>query len=219
MQHAFDADHIAAVSTLVSRKRSVREISRHGVLWGLGHTMSLLLICGFVVFSPWTLHPSFAPMLERLVGVILIGLGAQLVYRLWRDRVHIHVHGHENGAKHLHTHSHRNEPANAHDARQHAHEHHAGGWRTLLVGLTHGVAGSAALTVLVAGSFHTSATALLYVCIFGVGSILGMAALTAAIALPLSATARRLTWANRGLQFAIAFGSIGIGIRILVALD
>ncbi|HEY0142177.1 MAG TPA: urease accessory protein [Thermoanaerobaculia bacterium] len=216
MQHAFEADHIAAVSALVSRKRGIRAISRHGAIWGLGHTVALLAICGIALFSSWSMPPSFAAMLERLVGLLLIALGARLVYRLWRDRVHIHVHAHEDGAKHLHSHSHRDEPAAAHDAKHHEHEHFEGGWKTLLVGLTHGAAGSAALTVLLAARMHSPFAALFYVFLFGVGSIVGMSLLTAAIALPLTATARRLTWTNRGLRLVIALGSIAVGIRFLL---
>lgn len=216
MQHAFEADHIAAVSALVSRKRGIKAISRHGAIWGLGHAIALLAICAVALFSPWSLPASFAAMLDRFVGLLLIGLGAQLVYRLWRDRIHIHVHAHEDGAKHLHSHSHRGEPAAAHDAGRHEHGHFAGGWKTLLVGLTHGAAGSAALTVLVAARLDSPLTALFYVLLFGVGSILGMSLLTAVIALPLTITARQLTWTNHTLRLAIALGSIAVGVRFLL---
>lgn len=229
MQHAFEADHLAAVSAIVSRKRGVSAITGHGVLWGIGHTVALLVVSGIVLLGNVSLPESFGSMLERLVGVVLVVLGAQLVYRLWRDRLHIHVHQHEGGARHLHSHSHRDDPeGEGHDPLRHEHDHlhehehvrmrerFEGGVKTLLVGLLHGAAGSAALVVLVAASLDSPAAGILYVLLFGLGSILGMAVLTAVVALPLTATARKLTWANHSLQLAIAVGSVAIGIRFLL---
>lgn len=174
------------------------------------------MICGITFFSPLSLPESFAPMVDRVVGLLPIGLGSQLAYRLWRDRVHVHVHGHDDGALHLHSHSHRDEPTETHTPKRHDHDHHEGGWKTLLVGLTHGAAGSAALTVLIAARMHSPLSAILYVFLFGLGSLLGMAVLTAIIALPLTLTAKRLTWTSRSLRFAIAFGSVAVGIRFLL---
>jgi ABC-type nickel/cobalt efflux system permease component RcnA len=214
MQHAFEADHLAAVSTLISRRKSLREMSRHGALWGLGHTVALVMLSGLVLFSPWKLPVRFAPTLELIVGLMLVALGSQLLYRLWRDRVHIHAHDHD-GDLHLHAHSHRDDPK-SHAKSEHDHEHHGLNWKMLLVGITHGAAGSAALTVFVAASLESATAGLAYVAIFGLGSIVGMATLSAAIALPLTATAKRLTWANRALQIVAGTVSIGIGLRLAV---
>ena len=213
LQHAFEADHLAAVSVLVSRRRGVLEMTRHGAIWGLGHTVALVLFSGFVLFSPWALPASFGSTLELAVGVLLVALGAQLLYRLWRDRVHIHAHRHAGGEVHLHAHSHRDE-SGPHAESDHDHTHPAPSWKTVLVGLAHGAAGSAALTVYVAASLESPAVGLVYVLLFGLGSTLGMALLSAVIALPLSATAQRLTWANRGLQIVVALVSIAIGLRL-----
>lgn len=215
MQHAFEADHLAAVSVLVSRKRGFREMGRHGAIWGLGHTVALVLLGGAVLLSPWTLPESFEPALELLVGLLLVGLGGHLLYRLWRDRVHVHAHRHD-GEVHLHAHSHRDDPQ-PHRESEHDHEHPDHGWKTLLVGLTHGAAGSAALTVFVAASLESATVGLVYIALFGLGSILGMAALSAAIAVPLTATATRLTWANRAIQVTVAVVSIAIGLRLAMA--
>ena len=214
MQHAFEADHLAAVSALVSRKRGIREMGRHGAIWGIGHTVALVALGGLVLLSPWTLPESFEPALELIVGVMLIGLGGHLLVRLWRDRVHIHVHQHDDEV-HLHAHSHRGDPE-PHTESQHHHGHPDHGWRTLVVGLTHGAAGSAALTVFVAASLESAAVGIVYLMLFGLGSILGMAALSAAIAVPLTATATRLTWANRAIQVTVAVVSIGIGLRLAI---
>ncbi|MCH9648443.1 MAG: urease accessory protein [Deltaproteobacteria bacterium] len=220
MQHAFEADHLAAVSTLVSRERSLKDMARHGAIWGLGHTIALVLLSGVVLFSPWELPGSFEGALEAVVGLLLIALGARLLYRLWRDRVHIHAHRHPGtagvGEVHLHAHSHRND-AQPHSASSHDHQHRGWNWRTLLVGLTHGAAGSAALTVYVAASLESSFVGIVYVLLFGIGSILGMALLSAVIALPLTATARGLTWAHRGLQVLIGCVSVAIGLRLVIS--
>ncbi len=215
MRHAFEADHLAAISVLVSRRRSLGEMTRHGAIWGLGHTVALMVSSGIVLFSPWTLPEAFEPAIELAVGVLLIALGTRLLYCLWRDRIHIHVHRHAGGEVHLHAHSHREETA-SHARSTHDHTHPSPGWRTLLVGLVHGVAGSAALTVYLAASLESPFVGLAYVALFGLGSILGMALLSAVIAVPLRTTAKRLTWANRGLQVAIALTSVAIGVRLTV---
>jgi ABC-type nickel/cobalt efflux system permease component RcnA len=215
MQHAFEADHLAAVSALVGRERSARHISRHGLLWGVGHSLSLGLLGGLVLLTPWTLPAGFGQLLERMVGGMLIVLGSRLLYRLWRDRVHVHVHEHEGGERHLHAHSHRDE-RQPHRQSAHQHVHPEDGWQTLLVGAVHGAAGTAALTVLVAANLSSPAAGLFYILLFGFGSICGMAVLSTVIALPLAATAKSLTWANRGLQIAIGCGAMGIGLHLIL---
>ena len=216
MQHAFEADHLAAVSTLLSRRRDPRSMIRQGAIWGLGHTLALLVVSGVVLFSPWALPPAFEPALELAVGLLLAGLGAHLLYRLRRDCVHIHVHRHPDGDVHLHAHSHRGEAA-PHEESAHRHEHSPGGWKTLIVGLAHGTAGSAALTVYVVASLESPVAGLVYVLLFGLGSILGMALLSAVIAVPLTMTARRLTRAHRAIQIVVALVSIAIGLRLAAA--
>lgn len=214
LQHAFEADHLAAVSALVSRRSGLREITRHGALWGLGHSLALLSIGSFVLLTPWVMPAGFETALETLVGGLLVVLGSQLLIRLWRDRVHVHAHRHD-GEVHLHAHSHRLETV-PHEESEHDHRHPKADWKTLLVGLAHGAAGSAALTVFVAAGLDSISSGLLYIALFGLGSILGMTALTAVIALPLTVTARGLTWANWGLQIVIGVASISLGFRWLL---
>lgn len=213
MRHAFEADHLAAVSALVSRGRSVREVAPQGAIWGLGHTLALGLVAGAVLLTPWTLPDRFEPGLEVVVGVLLVGLGSHLLYQLWRDRVHVHVHRHDDGVVHLHAHSHRGEEG-PHDADAHEHEHRVSSTRSLLVGLAHGTAGSAALTVYVAATLDSRWTGLLYVVFFGLGSILGMALLSTIVAIPLAALAKTVTGMHRALQVAAALFSIAIGMSL-----
>ena len=182
-------------------------------MWGIGHTLALLAMTTVVFLLPGVLPAGFDRGLEIAVGAMLVVLGLDLVRRLWRDRVHVHAHRHEDGTIHLHAHSHRGDP-HPHETSPHDHRHPARTpWRTLLVGLAHGAAGSAALAVYAAGKVGSAGSALLYVLLFGVGSIVGMATLTAVLALPLSATARRLTWANHALQGVVALVSVLVGAR------
>lgn len=213
LQHAMEADHLAAVATLASRQGSTRDIVKHGLTWGLGHTLTLLALAGVALLLGNAIPGSLARALEFAVGAMLVGLGAQLLWKVRRAQVHVHVHQHGSGDRHLHVHSHAADPA---PQRKHVHDHghgHAGGfrWRTLAVGLMHGMAGSAALLLLAMTKVRDPVHGLAYILVFGVGSMVGMAILSAVIAVPLALSARFLTWANRGLQVAIGVCTVAIG--------
>jgi High-affinity nickel-transport protein len=214
MQHALEADHIAAVSSIAARRSHVADIVKHGLTWGLGHTLTLFVFAGAAILLGRAIPETIARPMETAVGVMLIGLGAHVLWRLWRDRVHFHKHGHGDGTVHFHAHSHARETA-PHVRTAHAHEH-GFRWRTLLVGLMHGMAGSAALLVLAVSQASSSAVGLAYVALFGIGSMIGMGALSTLIAVPLAISARWLTWANRGLQGAVGLATIAIGIVTVV---
>lgn len=209
MQHALEADHIAAVSSIAARRSNVRDIIKHGLTWGLGHTITLFVFAGVAILLGRVIPEHISGSLETAVGIMLVGLGAHVLWRLWRDRVHFHQHRHRDGTAHLHVHSHGAE-AVPHQRSFHDHEH-GFRWRSLLVGLMHGMAGSAALLVLVASQIANPLHALFYILLFGIGSMLGMGALSAVIAVPLAASARWLTWANRGLQAVVGIVTIAIG--------
>jgi high-affinity nickel permease len=215
MQHALEADHIAAVSSIAARRSDIGDIVKHGLTWGLGHTLTLFAFVGAAIVLGHALPEHFARPIETAVGIMLVGLGAHVLWRLWRDRVHFHRHGHGDGAVHIHAHSHggKNIP---HIGAAHAHAH-GFRWRTLLVGLMHGMAGSAALLVLTVSQAPSSAVALVYVALFGIGSMVGMGALSTVIAVPLAVSARWLTWANSGLQGAVGVITIAIGVMTIVA--
>jgi cytochrome c biogenesis protein CcdA len=214
MQHALEADHIAAVSSIAARRGHVADIVKHGLTWGLGHTLTLFAFAGAAILLGRAIPETIARPMETAVGVMLIVLGAHVLWRLWRDRVHFHKHGHGDGTAHFHAHSHAGETA-PHVRTAHAHEH-GFRWRTLLVGLMHGMAGSAALLVLAVSQASSSAVGLAYVALFGIGSMIGMGALSTLIAVPLAISARWLTWANRGLQGAVGLATIAIGIMTVV---
>src|SRR3954464_150253 len=144
MQHALEADHIAAVSSIAARRAHLGEIVKHGLTWGLGHTITLFALAGAAVWLGGAIPESLAQPIEAGVGLMLVGLGAHVLWRLWRDRVHFHAHRPGDGSAHIPLHSHAGETT-AHAASAHAHVHaDRFRWRTLLVGLMHGMAGSAA---------------------------------------------------------------------------
>src|SRR5438045_5426619 len=147
MQHALEADHIAAVSSIAARRSHVGDIVKHGLTWGLGHTLTLFVFAGCAILLGQAIPDSLSRPIETAVGIMLVGLGAHVLWRLWRGRVHFHTHGHGDGTVHVHAHSHAGETAAAHRRDAHAHDH-GFRWRTLLVGLMHGMAGSAALLML-----------------------------------------------------------------------
>src|ERR1700736_6623280 len=213
MQHALEADHIAAVSSIAARRSQVGDIVRHGLTWGLGHTLTLFVFADAALLLGHAIPEQVARPIESAVGIMLVGLGAHVLWRLRRDRVHFHKHGHGDGTVHIHAHSHAGETV-AHARAAHAHAH-GFRWRTLLVGLMHGMAGSAALLVLAVSQASSPAAALGYVALFGIGSMVGMGALSAVIAVPLAVSARWLTWANRGLQAGVGAITIGIGVTTI----
>jgi cytochrome c biogenesis protein CcdA len=215
MQHALEADHIAAVSSIAARRSNVGDIVKHGLTWGLGHTLTLFAFAGAAILLGHAIPEDVARPIETAVGIMLVGLGIHVLWRLRRDRVHFHRHGHGDGSVHIHAHSHAGETV-PHASAPHA---HARGfrWRTLLVGLMHGMAGSAALMVLAVSQASSAAQGLGYIALFGIGSMVGMGALSAAIAVPLAVSARWLSWANRGLQGAVGAVTIAIGVNTIVA--
>jgi cytochrome c biogenesis protein CcdA len=210
MQHALEADHIAAVSSIAACRSRVSDIIKHGLTWGLGHTLTLFVFAGIAILLGRAIPDTVAKPIEAAVGIMLIGLGAHVLWRLWRDRVHFHRHGHADGTVHFHAHSHAGD-ALPHARAAHIHEH-GFRWRTLLVGLMHGMAGSAALLLLAVTQATSPAAGLGYVALFGIGSMIGMGVLSAVIAVPLAASARFLTVANRALQGAVGIVTIAIGL-------
>jgi sulfite exporter TauE/SafE len=216
VRHALEADHVAAVASLATRSRSARDSVKLAALWGCGHALMLIACAGLLAAVGATLPPSVTQGLEALAGVVLVALGVD-VLRRWRSkRVHFHVHEHGDGVRHLHAHAHQGETG-THDPSRHVHAHLAGvPLRALVVGSVHGLAGSGALVVLALQAAATAAHALLYVILFGLGTILGMTLFSLAIALPMRWQTRHLTWASRGLELTVGMVSVVLGLRIAV---
>lgn len=216
LQHALEADHIVAVATLTSDTTGLRRIARHGAIWGVGHALTLGAFGGTVYVFKLAMTPQLENGLELVVGAMLALLGSRVIYRIWRDRVHFHVHRHTDGDAHFHAHSHAGDVTN-HKKSKHAHVHTAHGWRRSLgVGMMHGLAGSAALVALTASMAETPILGFAFMALFGLGSILGMVAFSAAIAVPFTLTARSMTWVHRGLQLAAGLIAFGFGLHIVI---
>jgi ABC-type nickel/cobalt efflux system permease component RcnA len=214
MRHALEADHLAAVASLATRSRGVRGTVLQGAVWGLGHTLTLLLVGGVCLLLRAAISERLAAALEGAVGVMLLLLGADVLLRLRRRRVHLHVHRHDDGTVHFHAHSHA--PEEAHDRDRHQHAHKEGfPLRALLVGMVHGLAGSAALLLVTLTTLSSAWLGVAYIAVFGVGSIAGMAVLAAVIALPLRGAARSLTGWYNGLEAAIGSGTLLVGAWVL----
>jgi ABC-type nickel/cobalt efflux system permease component RcnA len=214
LRHALESDHVAAVATLVARRRSFGRTLLQGLVWGLGHALTLFIACAAVLYLDALVPERVAQALEALVGAMLIVLGIDVLRRLWRERIHFHTHRHGDGTAHLHAHSHRGDTA--HDPADHRHVHRGGfPVRALGVGMIHGLAGSAALILLSLDSTSSPATGLLYVAVFGLGATAGMAVLSVVIAIPLSWSARGASWLHYILQGIVGAITIGVGSLLL----
>ena len=209
MQHAMEADHVAAVASLTTRSRSIAHTVREGAAWGLGHSLTLLSIGSLVLLLDAAVPARIAEATELAVAFMLILLGADVLRRLWRDRVHFHGHRHGD-VLHMHAHSHAPKINHALDPHSHSHSRSLP-LRALMVGMMHGMAGSAALVVLALKTVATPLQGFLYILLFGAGSILGMVTLAAAISVPLRYSARNLTWAHNGLQLLVGIVTLGLG--------
>src|SRR3989442_864856 len=180
LRHALDPDHIAAVSTIVSESKSMRRSSLVGTFWGLGHTVSLLVAGIFVIVLKFEISPRLASWIEVVVALMLILLGGRSLLKSVRGfKVHVHQHSHD-GTEHVHVHIHR--PGEQH---KHRHRHLIKlGTRPFLIGLVHGMAGSGALTILVLATIPSALAGLVYMAVFGLGSIGGMFLMSALISVP-----------------------------------
>lgn len=217
MRHALEADHVAAVASLATRSRSVKETTKLGVAWGMGHTVTLFAIGSTVLLMDTLVPEAVAQVLEFAVGVMLVLLGLDVLRRLIRDGIHFHVHQH-NGQRHVHAHGHghRHRAPVIHDMDAHRHLHRGKlPWRALFVGLVHGMAGSAALVVLTLTTIQSTWQGLLYIALFGIGSIAGMAVLSVIIALPLRFTATRVAWFYNGLSGTIGVLTVLLGSSVI----
>src|SRR5262245_8632433 len=210
LRHALDADHVAAVATLVSRERGVVRASLLGAFWGAGHTTALLAAGAAVIAFRFTIAPAVESALERGVGLLLVLLGGHVLLRTVGALV---VHGHEHthdGFAHRHVHVHLG-------AAEDGHTHlirFAG--RPFLVGLLHGLAGSAALMLLVLGTIASPVGAFAYILVFGLGSTAGMLLLSGLVGLPFAVAAGRTAHLATALQLMAGGASAALGAWMLL---
>jgi len=215
MRHALEADHAAAVASLALRSRSVSHTIRQGLAWGIGHTLTLLLFSSVVLILGLVIPEQFAEGLEFAVGIMLIGLGSDVLRRMWRDRIHFHLHQHPDAPPHFHAHTHQVKE-NHRTLIAHAHTHPKGfPYRALFVGLMHGMAGSAALIVLTLQTVISPIEAISYILMFGLGSTLGMGLFSVVMVIPFWYSAQSLTWLHQGVQTCVGISTALLGLFIM----
>ena len=211
LKHATEADHLAAVSTIVSERKSLLSSAIVGGFWGLGHTISLFIAGVLVLLLDFKISEKTERMLEFGVGIMLLFLGLNVLRKLFKGgTLHFHTHAH---GEHAHVHPHVHEKG--HEDEPHTHHGFSFNPRALLVGMVHGMAGSAALMLLVIPTINSNWMGLLYIAIFGVGSIGGMILMSLLVGLPFHLTDSRLNRFNYILQSVAGLFSIGIGLYII----
>ncbi len=190
LKHALDADHLVAVSTIVSERKGFWSGSLVGALWGVGHTASLLAVGLLVIAFHFNIPERMAMGMEFAVALMLVGLGAQVLWKVHRGAV-FHVHAHEHDHRlHIHPHLHEVTSDASQDGPGEGHHDRQVGKKPVLVGMVHGMAGSAALMLIVLSTISSRPLALLYIGVFGVGSIGGMLLMSTLIGLPFRFTAQ-----------------------------
>lgn len=199
MRHATDSDHVVAVSTIVSRERTARAALWIGALWGLGHTATILTVGGAIVLFGWVIPPRVGLSMEMSVAVMLIVLGA------------INLSGAVSQIERA-AHGHRGRDPERERSHARAHARVPGALRPLVIGVVHGLAGSAAVALLVLATIKDASTALLYLGIFGLGTVAGMMLLTVLMSLPISALSRRFPNVERPLGRLAGVASIAFGL-------
>lgn len=213
LKHATEVDHVVAVTTIVSEQRSVWRAAAVGGLWGAGHTASLVVVGLFVLTLRVAVPEGVAGWLEFGVALMIIALGVNAVARALRGRADAHVHRHRHdGVEHAHIHFHEADSHHAEPSARHTHAVTRVGLKPVLVGAMHGLAGSAALTLLVLAQIESVALGLLYLAVFGLGSILGMMLMSGLVGLPFALGTRRVGGLSYGLQVAVGALSIAFGV-------
>jgi ABC-type nickel/cobalt efflux system permease component RcnA len=233
IRHATDPDHVIAVSTIVTRQRNIRHAGLIGALWGVGHTITIVLVGTAIILFNLVIPPRVGLAMELAVGLMLILLGVlnltgttQRITERFTP-VHgqnavIHTHAHRHGdVEHVHVHSHQP------DVHLHLDDHANGPvqkflqrvglyqlLRPLAVGIVHGLAGSAAVALLVLTTIRDPRWATAYLLVFGVGTIAGMMVITMILGAPFAYTGKRFKNFNRGLGFASGVISIVFGLFV-----
>lgn len=213
IQHAFESDHIAAVSTQILKskltKKSTTQLIREsitkssllGVIWGAGHTTTLVLI-GFLVYVlAITIQDQIFSGMEFLVGIMLVFLGITTIFNKKLQFKHKHPHQHRDGTIHLDEHDHKNS--------DHRHTH-----KSYLIGLVHGLAGSGSLVVLTATTFDSMGMIFGFILIFGLGSMVGMALIGSLMGIPL-VFGSRIALIQKMFRYVAGLLSFVIGFNVI----
>ncbi len=203
IKHAFDTDHIVAVSTMISEFKNPFRASLAGAFWGFGHTTTLFIIGLIILLLKISIPENISLSFELLVGFMLVFLGIRAIWQR-NINLHEHIHQHKNSAhSHLHFHT----------LTKHFHRHH----KSFLIGIIHGLAGSGALMILVLSTVHSILEGIYYILIFGIGSIVGMSLISILIGFPLVYSTQKFPKAEKYLR--IITGTLGIIFGIILIYE
>jgi high-affinity nickel permease len=204
LKHALEPDHLAAVSTIAVEHKSLVGSSLVGAVWGLGHTLSLLLAGLVVILLGFDLREEYLEPVEVVVALMLIGLGARALWMLWRERKKA-VNAESQETLH-HSHMHDDHPKKVWKRI---------GVRPLLIGMIHGLAGSAALLLLLIPVIPSTALKIVYILVFGAGSIAGMVIMSWMVGLPSHLMASRFLKISLAVRALAGLFSLGFGVWLL----
>ncbi len=227
LKHATDADHVVAVSTIVTEQRNVWRGLWVGASWGAGHSTPLLVL-GLIIllFRDLVLgrYESLAPFLEFGVGIMLVYLGVSVVWNIQRGKLHVHQHIDED-APHVHIHAaHEAQAEHGSDTERHNSFFVFGRpvfrLKSYVIGVAHGLAGSAAVMLVLLPIIDSFWTGVGYLLLFGVGTMLSMAVLTVILAVPFAATSGNSVL-NRAVGVAAGVASVAVGVAVMseIVLD
>ena len=210
IKHAVEPDHVIAVSTIASKSKKIWDASLAGVFWGIGHTVTLFIVGIMFILMKGEIPEIWAMSLEFLVGIMLVYLGVTTILSL--RNVHVHEHEHE-GDEHKHIHSHQHE-----GNHNHIHEHKKVSLvKSMVIGFVHGLAGSGAMILLTMSTVKSVWEAVMYILIFGVGTVIGMLFFTTIIGIPFVFSTKRLT-VNKALTVTMGAISTVFGIYYMYNL-
>lgn len=235
MRHATDPDHVIAVTTMVSRQRDIKRAALTGLFWGVGHTLTILVVGAAIILLGFVIPARLGLSMELSVGLMLVVLGLMNLASFLRSASEASVEAHDGSAvAHSHPHIHGDyihSHPHAHGPEVHPHRpdqtplayldrmlgriglyQHL---RPLIVGVVHGLAGSAAVALLVLAAIKNPRWAIAYLLVFGVGTIAGMMLITVALVFPFAYTANDSAWMNRNLRMASGLVSLGLGIFVV----
>ncbi len=216
MWHALDVDHVAAMASLLGDGGGARRAIRSGLAWGTGHALVLAAAGGGILVLRLGVPEATTLILEGLVGLMLAGLGLRAILLAARMRLHAHEHLHD-GRHHAHWHAHVADRSKAdthgqHDAAPHLHPHSAGEvLRAILVGGMHGLAGSSGAALLALAAVPSVAGGIIFLILFGAGSIVGMGMVSLAVGAPLAVARRRYPPLYRWLSTSAGIASLVVG--------
>lgn len=223
LRHATDSDHVVAVTTIVSKKRSLRHAALVGIAWGIGHTIMIIVVGVAIIVFHVAIPEKTQALFEFLVALALIALGVLnltgmlggLMRTLSRISPHTHFHLHDHMHVHIHAHPERidESPGRAEELAEFIRIHGLFQLvRPLVVGLIHGLAGSAAVALLIVSSIRSTTVGVLYLAIFGIGTILGMMIITTLLGIPIIGASQKFRQFDRSISWisgavSLIFGS------------